>query len=247
MALLAVVAGGAFLASAASTYTISGNVTDSSGTAIGNATVIAYDGNGTKLAETTTASDGSYSLSVTGNQTVEVVVSKSGYISESKTWSDLSANQTYSPSLAMDSDGDGIGDGSDAYPSYPRLEYTVSANTSKTVSSVYAEINSTNEVTVTVLHNGTELGNTTLTPSSTPVTVEVPVETTYGNYTLHVHGVDKSNVSSTGVFYSSDSTSGGTSGSSSSDIVGWAESNPAVAALVALVSLGAIAAIREDL
>ena len=63
---------------------------------------------------------------------------------------------------------------------------------------------------------------------------------------MYVHGVDSSNVSDTGVFYASDSTSGGTSGGSTSDPIAWAQNNPAVAALVTLVSLGAIAVIREE-
>jgi|GEM_PF-6934667 len=242
---LAGLGGLATVADAASSYTIDGNVTDGSGTAIDNATVTAYDSNGTELASTTTASDGSYSLSVTGGQEVQIVVTKSGYLDASTTYSSLSSNQTYSPSLAMDSDGDGIADSNDAYPSYPRHEYTVSANTSMTVSGVYAEVNSTNEVTVTVMHNGSELGNTTVTPSSTPLTVEIPVDSTYSNYTVYVHGVDSGNVSDTGVFYESDSTSGGTSGGSTGPIA-WAQNNPAVAALVTLISLGAIAVIREE-
>lgn len=237
VAVLVLSAGGAM---AATSYTISGTVTDSGGTAIGNATVTAYH-NGTQIAQTTTASDGTYSLSVTGGQSVKIVIDKSGFAETSKTYSSLSSNKTFSPSLSADSDGDEIADSSDAYPSYARLEFTVDANDSKTVSSIYAEINSTNEVTVTVLHNGTQLAQKTVTPSNAPKTVGLGVSD-YDTYTVHVHGVSQSAVSSTGAFYGGGSTGGVTGGGSGN----WVANNPFAALLAGIVVVGAAAVAREE-
>jgi len=78
-----------------STYTISGTVTDASGTALADASLTVTDSTGTQVASTTTASDGSYSVNVTGSDDYTVEVSASGYTSASKT-------QTVSSATTMD-------------------------------------------------------------------------------------------------------------------------------------------------
>lgn len=72
-------------ASTTSTYSVNGTVTDSSGNAVGSASVTVTDSSGTEVASTTTASDGTYSVDVSGGDDYTVQVSTSGFTDASKT------------------------------------------------------------------------------------------------------------------------------------------------------------------
>lgn len=103
------------VASAATTYTINGTVTDSEGSAVGSATVTVTDGNGTEVASTTTDSSGAYSVDVSGSGDYTVEVSKTGYTTAGQTVSvssnttvDLSITERVITGKVTDLDGNGV-------------------------------------------------------------------------------------------------------------------------------------------
>jgi hypothetical protein len=186
MMMVAMVASSGLAGVSAATSDISGSVTDSDGNGIEGATVEVVNENGTVVASATTGTGGVYSITgLTDGTSYSVEVSATGYQSVSESYST----------------GTGTSDTLD----YSLLATTLSADSDKSASTVFVELNDPVETTVTVEvlgsdGNYTQVASKTVTPSDTPQSVEIDVSD-YSDSSEFRVSVSGQKASDTGILY----------------------------------------------